>query len=488
MTPNGVISWLRPSRLTGQITLLILVSIVTFQTIMIVTFHVLDIEGRRQIVHQSDFIASVILALDAAPLSERNALLSGFSRATPYVNVSIQSERPTGAASPEGGEENSDNESRQISSLLWDGVDAFNASNATNGAQDAIAVQLRKGGYALLSIAQHRKPQRSVWRWLWEDEPGEPFILTPWARAALSFLMFTTIFVFWASNAIMAPLKKLAKHAERFPNDVHNGQQLIERGPQEVRELTHSINRMQARIRAMIAERAHVLAAVSHDLRTIITRLKLKAEFVSDHVLRQRMFRDIDLMDAMLYKNLQYLRAEGDDKADFSLIDLDSVLQTVTNEFCDMGYNVKFHGGSHQMIFGSLSDVQRIFTNLVENATHHARSVEICVEEPSEGLIQIDVVDDGPGISAENKEAVFEPFVRGQPGRTLDKHSGFGLGLSIVRSLVENHGGAVALLDRKPHGLIVRVDLPRVADREEKSMPPGPNRNTPARLSRGTPY
>ena len=179
MTSNGVISWLRPNRLTGQITLLILVSIVTFQTIMIVMFHVLDVEGRRQIVDQSDFIASVILALDAAPLSERNALLSGFSRAMPYVNVLIQSARPTGAGSPEDGEENFDNESRQISSLLWDGVDAFNASNATNGAQDAIAVQLRKGGYVVLSIAQHRKPPRSVWRWLWEAEPGEPFILPP---------------------------------------------------------------------------------------------------------------------------------------------------------------------------------------------------------------------------------------------------------------------------------------------------------------------
>lgn len=473
MIPRGF-PWRLPlSRLAVQVTLLILVSIVTFQSIVVVLFHVLDVEGRRHIVDQSNFIASVILALDVVPLSERSNIISAFSQAAPYANIAIQDSRPAIVGASIDDDETFDNEIRQINSLLWDGAEAFVVASSAPGVHGVLAVELHKGGYAVISIAQHQKPQLTVWRWLWEDEPGEPFILTPWARAALSFLMFTAIFVYWASNAIMAPLKKLAKYAEAIPNDVDSDRQLIERGPQEVRELTYSINRMQARIRAMIAERAHVLAAVSHDLRTIITRLKLKAEFVSDHLLRQRMFRDIDLMDAMLYKNLQYLRAEGDDKVDSSLIDLDSVLQTVTNEFCDLGHHVKFHGGNHQMILGSLSDVQRIFTNLVENATHHAKCVEICVEEPSEGFIQIDVVDDGPGISAENKEAAFEPFVRGQPGRTLDKHSGFGLGLSIVRSLVENHGGSVALLDQKPHGLIVRVVLPRVADREEKAMPPG---------------
>jgi len=120
------------------------------------------------------------------------------------------------------------------------------------------------------------------------------------------------------------------------------------------------------------------------------------------------------------------------------------------------------------MIFGSLSDIQRIFTNLVENATHHAKTADIFLAERPEKLLQIDVVDDGPGISAESKKSAFEPFVRGQPGRTLDQHSGFGLGLSIVRSLVENHGGSVSLLDREPHGLIARVLLPRATEGDEQ--------------------
>jgi len=131
-------------------------------------------------------------------------------------------------------------------------------------------------------------------------------------------------------------------------------------------------------------------------------------------------------------------------------------------------HNVTYHGDGHKMIFGSLSDAQRIFTNLVENATHHAKSVDIYLSECPEGVLQVDVVDDGPGISAENKKAAFEPFVRGQPGRTLDEHSGFGLGLSIVRSLVENHGGSVSLLDRAPQGLIARVLLPQATEGDEQ--------------------
>ncbi|MGD9545130.1 MAG: ATP-binding protein [Methylocystis sp.] len=460
------------NKLAVQITLLILVSIIAFQTIVIGMFHVFS---RRHIVDQGDFIASIILALDVAPLSDRPAIISEFSRAVPYANIEIQNSRPPAADS--GGDVAFDAEIRHIDSLLWDGADVFAVASATPGDYGVLAVELHKGGFATVSIAQHQKSPGSIWRWLWQHADDEPFILTQGARTALSFIIFTAIFVFWAVNAIMAPLERLAKYAEKIPNDVDTKTQLPERGPQEVRDLTRSLNRMQARISKMIAARAHVLASVSHDLRTIITRLKLKTEFVSDESLQQRMMRDIDLMDSMLFKNLQYLRAEGDDKSDSSLVDLDSVLQTVADEFCDLGHDVTYHSEGHQMVYGSLCDVQRIFTNLVENATHHAKTVDIYLTDRGSDFIQVDVVDDGPGMSAEAKKTAFEPFVRGQPGRTLDPHSGFGLGLSIVRSLVENHGGSVSLLDGESHGLIARVRLPVAVEGDEK---PADSKATPA--------
>ncbi|MBM3552034.1 MAG: HAMP domain-containing protein [Alphaproteobacteria bacterium] len=456
----------RLNKLAVQITLLILMSIVAFQTIVIGMFHVF---GRRHIVDQGDFIASIIVALDVAPLSDRDNVMSTLSRAVPYANIEIHDSRPKAADSSTGGGDLAfDNEIRHIDSLLWEGADVFKVAGSAPGDYGVLAVELHKGGYATISIAQHQKSPGSIWRWLWQHAEDEPFILTQGARTALSFIIFTTIFTFWALNAIMAPLQRLAKYAEQIPNDVNTQTQLTERGPYEVRELTRSLNRMQARISKMIAARAHVLAAVSHDLRTIITRLKLKTEFVPDDRLQRRMMRDIDLMDTMLFKNLQYLRAEGDDTSDCSLVDLDSVLQTVADESCDLGHQVAYHGDGHKMIYGSLCDVQRIFTNLVENATHHAKTVDIFLSERPEGFLQIDVVDDGPGMSAESKATAFEPFVRGQPGRTLDQHSGFGLGLSIVRSLVENRGGSVSLLDRTPHGLIARVSLPRATEGDDE--------------------
>jgi signal transduction histidine kinase len=451
---------LQPDRLAGQITFLILVSIVTFQTIVLVAFHVLDVEGRRHIVDQTDFIASTVLALDAAPVETRQHLLQEFAHAAPFANLHILDARPP---SVEIEDREFSSEIRMIAGDLWPGADVFGASEPTDDAPGVMAVNLRKGGYALVSISQHRKPARSVWRWLWQPEPGTPFLLTPWALSAVLFFLSTSILVLWASNGIVEPLITLARHAEQFPGDGDSERPLPERGPSEVRELTRSINRMQQRIRTMIAARTRVLAAVSHDLRTIITRLNLRSEFIPDTELRAKMLLDIDLMDSMLKKNLQYLRAESD-KADYSLIDLDSVLQTVADQFADIGRKVTYFGGARQMIVGSLTDMQRVFTNLVENGVNHGEEVEIHIEEVSPETLQVDVLDNGPGIPDSHKQAVFEPFVRGEPARTVGSHSGFGLGLSIVRSLVENHDGTVELLDRRPHGLIVRVRLPRASN------------------------
>lgn len=459
MTVKGLMRRLQPDRLAGQITFLILASIVFFQTVVLIAFHLLDVEGRRHIVDQTDFIAGIILAVDAAPTEARNVLLAEFAHAAPFANVHLLGARPPAV---EVDDREFINEIRMVRTDLWPKAEVFAASAPSNRAPGVMAVGLRKGGYALISISQHAKPPRSVWRWLWQPEPGTPFLLTPWALSAILFFLSTSVLVLWASNGIVEPLITLARHAEQFPGNGKSDQSLPERGPNEVRELTRSINRMQQRIRTMIAARTHVLAAVSHDLKTIITRLSLRSEFIADQDLRVRMLSDINLMDAMLRKNLQHLRSESD-KSDYTLIDLDSVLQTAADQFADIGNRVSYQGGDRQLIFGSLSDMQRVFANLVENAVNYSHNVEIAIEEIGNGRLQIDVMDDGPGIPDDQKEIVFEPFVRGAPGRTIDNYSGFGLGLSIVRSLIERHGGTVVLLDRAPHGLIARVTLPRAA-------------------------
>jgi signal transduction histidine kinase len=284
--------------------------------------------------------------------------------------------------------------------------------------------------------------------------------MTRWVRAGFLFFISASVIMIFLSNYIIAPLDELARRAESFPMHDALKTPLINRGPREIRDLARAVRGMKARILEMVAERTHILAAVSHDLKTIITRMNLRAEFIADEELRRKMQKDIRLMDAMLRKNLEYLRTQ-DARSDHSMIDLGSVIQTVTDESNDLGHRVHYSCDKTLMMRGSLSEMHRVFTNLVENAVNHADTVEIDVAERPDGFFEINVSDNGPGIPDGVKQAMFEPFVRGQSGRTVGEKSGFGLGLSIVRSLVEGHGGSVEMRDRSPSGLVVRILLPR---------------------------
>jgi signal transduction histidine kinase len=446
---------LRPNHLAGQIAFLILLAIILFQLVALAALHLSDSQRTRLPLHAEDVAATSILAIDAAPISERPKILEDLTKATPWVTLSIQDRRPAPVSSKEHTSDVQD-----LKEHLWTEADLFLAAAPAEAHSTRIAIALRKGGYALLSPTQLRRPPRSDWPAVILPGFGSPWTTMRWLRAALFFLLCASILTIWVSNAVVAPLVKLARQAERLPNETGKQELIVEEGPQEVRDLSRALNRMQARIQAMIATRTHVLAAISHDLRTILTRLKLRAEFIGDEGQRGKMLHDINLMDAMLYKNLQNLRAERP-VSERRLIDLDSVLQTVADQFSDLGHEVVYHGGDHQMILGSITEMQRVFSNLVENALTYARNVEISVGNAGRDATKVEVADDGPGIPNESKASVLEPFVRGQPARNMNEHSGFGLGLSIVRSLVESHGGTVQLLDREPHGLIARVVFPR---------------------------
>lgn len=464
MVLSDFVRRLRPDHLLGQISLVILGSIVVYQLVIVLLLHVMEAEGRRHYVSEADFLTGVLLALDTAPVTDRDALIRKIHFAAPYTSILIRDDRPVKFNT---NEPVFTAEIRRINAHLIGPAKAFETTPLHN-MQDTLALELDKGGYAVVSVAQHRKPSRLLWRWLWEPEPRYPIFLTRWARLGFLFFISASVVLIWLSNYIVAPLNELAQRAESFPTKEGFAFPLVDRGPREIRDLSRSIRAMKARILAMVAERTQILAAVSHDLKTIITRMNLRTEFIADEDLRGKMQKDIRLMDAMLRKNLEYLRTENP-RVDHSVIDLDSVIQTVADEFNDLGRDVVYSCDKKQTMRGSLSDMQRAFTNLVENATRHAKHVEIKVCEIPGNMIQIDVADDGPGIPDEMKSRVFEPFVRGDAARTISEHGGFGLGLAIVRSLVEGHGGSVKMLDRAPHGLIVRVTLPRAecaAERE----------------------
>ena len=289
------------------------------------------------------------------------------------------------------------------------------------------------------------------------DQHLRPFWGGPWMMTVLFAVISVTLLGLWAAWALTAPLSSFVKAAETFSLS-GAAEPLPERGPEEIRSLAKALNRMRERITALIDDRTKMLAAISHDLRTPITRMRLRAEFIEDETHRHRMLRDLDQMRSMLESVLSFLR--NDRKLEeMTLVDIASTLNLVTDQFADMGHKVSYTGPQHAMAIARPGDLHRSITNLVENAVRFGGQVAVRLASTSDGLT-IDVEDDGPGISDAHKASVLEPFVRGDHARNMDEAEGFGLGLSIANAIVLAHGGTLSLHDRKPHGLVVRIRLP----------------------------
>jgi len=201
-----------------------------------------------------------------------------------------------------------------------------------------------------------------------------------------------------------------------------------------------------------------MLAAISHDLRTPITRMRLRSEFIEDEGHRRRMLSDIDQMRSMLESVLSFLRNDRRLEA-MTLTDIATTLQLVADQFADVGHKVTYDGPEHAMATVRPDDLMRSISNLVENSVRFGAIATIRLKA-SPDTVTIEVEDDGPGISDARKDVMLEPFVRGDDARNMDEAAGFGLGLSIAHSIVLAHGGKLSLNDRQPHGLIVCIQLP----------------------------
>jgi signal transduction histidine kinase len=286
---------------------------------------------------------------------------------------------------------------------------------------------------------------------------GPRFWGGPWMATLLFAAISLTLLGLWAARALTAPLSSFAKAAENFSLN-GTAAPLLERGPEEIRSVAKALNRMHDRITSLIDDRTRMLAAISHDLRTPITRLRLRSEFIEDEVHRRHMLRDLDQMRSMLESVLSFLRNDRRLES-ITLVDIATTLQLIADQFADMGHRVSYEGPPHAMITARPDDLHRAITNLVENAVRFGAEAAIRLRI-SPQTVTIEVEDDGPGISDARKDVMLEPFVRGDDARTMDESAGFGLGLSITRAIVDAHSGTLSLNDRQPHGLIVRIELP----------------------------
>jgi signal transduction histidine kinase len=432
-----LLGFLNLKNISGQIAALVIASIVAIHLILTAIFLVNRPDQPDPSIDRghAQFGAAVQL-LGAATAAERPRLYADIARAFPQLDIESLPPGPVPAASdPEG------LDLRSLHRRLDSSYRIFPLTH--DGDSHRVGIALPDG--AMISAR------------IMPDQRQRPFWGGPWMVTLLFAIISLSLLGLWAARALTAPLSSLAKAAESFSL---NGAAppLPERGPEEIRSVAKAFNRMRERITTLIDDRTKMLAAISHDLRTPITRMRLRSEFIEDDIHRHRMLSDLDQMRSMLESVLSFLRNDRKLEA-MTLTDIASTLQLVTDQFTDMGHKVVYDGPEHAMATVRPDDLHRSVTNLVENAVRFGAVATIRLTV-SPDMVTIEVEDDGPGISDARKDVMLEPFVRGDDARNMDETAGFGLGLSIARAIVLAHGGKLSLNDCQPHGLIVRIQLP----------------------------
>ncbi len=262
------------------------------------------------------------------------------------------------------------------------------------------------------------------------------------------------IAVRWATQ----PLKTLADAADELGKNI-NRPPLAETGPAEVASAARAFNTMQSRLAGYLRERTQVLAAMSHDLKTPITRLRLRAELLEDAQLRAKFGNDLQEMEAMVASALDFLRGMDNGEA-VQPVDVMALLESLQADLRETGGAVAIGGQVTAPYPGRPQTLKRCLANLLENAIKYGKTARVVVDDNNERL-QISILDEGPGLPPEQLEKVFEPFYRVEGSRNRDT-GGTGLGLAIAKNIAELHGGGIELRNRAEGGLVAMLKLPRL--------------------------
>ncbi|ONN64758.1 ATP-binding protein [Herbaspirillum sp. VT-16-41] len=284
--------------------------------------------------------------------------------------------------------------------------------------------------------------------------PGGPFGL----QYILLFLALIAMLAWLVARMATRPIRQLAQAASRLGSDIDHAP-LAETGPTEIRQAAHAFNAMQGRIRRQIQHRTHMLAAITHDLQTPLTRMRLRLEKVTDAELQQKLIDDLGVMHGMVREGLDLARSM-DSSEKIQALDIDSLLDSVCADAADAGQDVSLQGSTRAFVMAQPGALRRCLTNLIDNACKYGRQarVSIALEQQK---IAIRIRDQGPGIPDAELEAVFEPFYRLETSRSRDT-GGTGLGLTIALNIAENHHGQLRLRNLAEGGLEVLLELPQM--------------------------
>lgn len=282
-----------------------------------------------------------------------------------------------------------------------------------------------------------------------------PRITFPFFGALLFMCVGVAAMSAWAVWRVIRPLRRLSEKADAFGRAIVLAP-IEEEGPFEIRSAARAFNLMQERITRSIHDRTRMLAAISHDLRTPLTRMRLQLDIGSTDIARGKLRRDVGLMQSMVTSALAFLSGSFNEE-EKEWFDLGALLSTLCDEYEETGALVRYEGPEQIRFFCRPNAITRALTNLIENGIHFGDKVLVKASAES-GAIVIGVEDDGPGIPKDRVKDVVEPFVRLDRSRS-NRPGSVGLGLSIVKEIVEAHGGALELIDRQPTGLIARISF-----------------------------
>jgi signal transduction histidine kinase len=290
----------------------------------------------------------------------------------------------------------------------------------------------------------------------------------PWYAPGflIAFVVMTVIaggVIFWTVRRLIAPVATLAEAASHLGRDLH-APPLPENGPTELARAAAAFNQMAERLRRFVQDRTFLLAAIGHDLRTPITRLRLRAEFIADDELRSKILADLDELETMVQATMAFGRTAAS-REPLAPIDLAELVRTVLDEVGDskpeLADNLRYEGPSHFTVHARSVALKRAVANLVTNAAAYGGGARVVLHPPSgeNPQVRLEIDDDGPGLPPGDIESLFEPFRRGEDSRNRET-GGVGLGLTIARDVVREHGGEIILSNRPEGGTRATILLP----------------------------
>jgi len=289
-----------------------------------------------------------------------------------------------------------------------------------------------------------------------EKRPPRPWFGGP--LVPLTFQLISLIIAAWYGAKLLSrPIQRLSAAAERLSENL-DSPPLEESGPREARQAANTFNLMQKRIIEQMQQRSRMLGAVSHDLRTPLSRLKLRLEQIDDDKLQGQMRQDLDDMISMLDATLTYLHEQRTSEA-LQWMDVQALVESLSENAQDQGADVQASGHCAPLQVQPMA-LRSCVNNLLDNALRYAGQAQIVLEDHREHLV-IRVIDHGPGIAIDKREAVFEPFFRLEGSRNRNS-GGVGLGMTIAREAAERLGGQLSLEETPGGGLTAVIRLPRV--------------------------